>query len=141
MFNPSRDEARRFLIEAWRKHRAREPSSGLERIAADLVAQHPEYHAVLEDHVRNLDRDWQPEGGGVNPFLHLSLHLAVAEQLSIDQPPGIRAEYARIRMAKGDEHAALHAVLECLAEVVWTAQRHGTPPDAALYLACLARQH
>jgi endonuclease-3 len=79
LFNPSRDEARRFLIEAWRKHRAQEPSSGLERIAADLVAQHPEYHAVLEDLERNLDRDWQPEHGDVNPFLHLSLHLAVAD--------------------------------------------------------------
>jgi hypothetical protein len=141
MFNPSRDEARRFLIETWRKHRARESLSGLERIAAGLVAQHPEYHAILEDPERNLDRDWQPERGDVNPFLHLSLHLAVAEQLSIDQPPGIRAEFDRIHMAKGDEHAALHAVLECLAEVIWNAQRHGTPPDAALYLACLARQH
>jgi len=141
MFNPSRDEARRFLIETWSKHRAREPLSGLERIAASLVAQHPEYHAVLEDPERNLDRDWQPERGDVNPFLHLSLHLAVAEQLSIDQPAGIRAEFDRIHMARGDEHAALHAVLECLAEVIWNAQRHGTPPDAALYLACLARQH
>jgi Domain of unknown function (DUF1841) len=140
LFNPSRDEARRFLIEAWRKHRAGEPSSGLERIAADLVAQHPEHHAVLEDPERNLDRDWQPERGDVNPFLHLSLHLAVAEQLAIDQPPGIRAEYDRIRMGKGDEHAALHAVIECLGETIWSAQRHSTPPDGALYLACLARQ-
>ena len=140
MFNPSRDEARRFLIEAWRKHREREPLSGLERIAAGLVAQHPVYHAILEDPERNLDRDWQPERGDVNPFLHLSLHLAVAEQLSIDQPPGISAEYDRIRMAKGDEHAALHAVIECLGETIWNAQRHRTAPDAALYLACLARQ-
>ena len=65
-----------------------------------------------------------PEGGEVNPFLHLSLHLAVAEQLAIDQPPGIRAEFERLRAARGDEHAALHAVLECLGEVVWQAQRH-----------------
>ena len=76
----------------------------------------------------------------VNPFLHLSLHLAVAEQLAIDQPPGIRAQFERLRTARGDEHAALHAVLECLGEVLWSAQRHGTPPDAALYLACLERQ-
>ncbi len=95
---------------------------------------------MLEAPERHLDRDWRPESGDANPFLHLSLHLAVAEQLSIDQPPGIRAEYDRIRMARGDEHPALHAVLECLGEVLWTAQRHGTPPDAALYLACLARQ-
>ena len=140
MFNPSRDEARRFLIGAWTKFRAQEPLSALEQIAVRLIALHPEYHSVVEAPERYLDRDWRPEAGEANPFLHLSLHLAVAEQLAIDQPPGIRAEFERIRTARGDEHAALHALLECLGEVVWTAQRHGTPPDAQLYLACLARQ-
>jgi len=76
-----------------------------------------------------LERDWQPERGEVNPFLHLSLHLAL--RAAGDRPTaGICAEFERIRMAKGDEHAALHAMLECLGEVVWNAQRHGTPPDA-----------
>ena len=140
MFKPSRDEARHFLIEAWRKQRAREPLSALEQVAAGLVALHPEYHATLETPEASLERDWQPESGDVNPFLHLSLHLAVAEQLSIDQPPGIHAHFERLRAARGDEHAALHAVLECLGEVLWAAQRHGTAPDAALYLACLERQ-
>ena len=140
MFNPSRDEARRFLIEAWRKLRAREPLTGLEQIAAGLVARHPEYHAILEDPARSLDRDWQPEHGDVNPFLHLSLHLAVAEQLSIDQPRGLVAHFERLKLARGDEHAALHAVLDCLGETVWHAQRHGTPPDATVYLGCLERQ-
>ena len=140
MFNPSRDEARRFLIDAWAKFRAREPLSGLERIAAELIALHPEYHRILEAPDLDLDRDWRPEEGEANPFLHLALHLAVAEQLAIDQPVGIRAEFERIKAARGDEHAALHAVLECLGEVVWTAQRHGKPPDAKLYLACLERQ-
>ena len=140
MYNPSRDDARRFLIDAWAKFRARQPLTGLEQIATQLIALHPEYQPILEAPDRNLDRDWRPEGGEANPFLHLSLHLAVAEQLAIDQPPGIRAEFERIRSARGDEHAALHALLECLGEVVWTAQRNGTPPDAKLYLSCLERQ-
>jgi hypothetical protein len=140
LFNPSRDEARRFLIDAWAKHRARAPLTGLEQMAAGLVVLHPEYHAILETPERNLERDWQPESGEHNPFLHLSLHLAVAEQLAIDQPPGICAQFERLRAARGDEHAALHAVLECLGEVLWAAQRHGTAPDAALYLSCLERQ-
>jgi len=140
LFNPSRDEARRFLIDAWRKRREEQPLSGLEQMAAGIIALHPEYHPLLETPETSLDRDWQPESGGVNPFLHLSLHLAIAEQLSIDQPPGIREQYERIRLARGDEHPAQHAVLECLGEVLWNAQRHGTAPDAALYLACLTRQ-
>jgi hypothetical protein len=140
MFNPSRDESRRFLVDAWAKYRAQQSLSALERIAAGLIAMHPEYHATFEHPDPHVERDYAPETGDVNPFLHLSLHLAVAEQLAIDQPPGIRAQFERLRVARGDEHAALHAVLECLGEVIWSAQRQRTPPDAALYLDCLARQ-
>jgi hypothetical protein len=140
MFNPSRDESRRFLVDAWTKYRAQQPLSALERIAAGLIAMHPEYHATFEHPDQYVERDYAPESGDVNPFLHVSLHLAVAEQLAIDQPPGIRAQFERLRAARGDEHAALHAVLECLGEVIWSAQRQRTPPDAALYLDCLAGQ-
>ena len=140
MFAPTRDEARRFLTEAWKKFRAGQPLSALEQRVVDIVSLHPEYHDLLEHAERHLERDWDPEGGTMNPFLHLSLHLAVAEQLAIDQPAGLRAEYDRLRSARGDQHAALHAVLECLGEVVWQAQRTQSPPDGALYLECLRRQ-
>jgi hypothetical protein len=140
MFKPSRDEARRFLIDAWRKRREGRPVSALESIAAAIIARHPEYHPLLEAPDGNVEREFPPEDGTVNPFLHLSLHLAVEEQIAIDQPPGVRAQYERLRLARGDDHSAQHALLECLAEMVWTAQRHGTPPDPALYLSCLERQ-
>lgn len=140
MFTPSRDQARRFLVGAWAKYRASRPLSGLEQKAVAIIALHPEYHAVVEDAERHLARDYGPEGGELNPFLHLSLHLAVAEQLGIDQPPGIRAEFERLRAARGDEHAALHDVLECLGETLWQAQRLRAAPDAAVYLGCLRRK-
>jgi uncharacterized protein DUF1841 len=140
MFTPTRDEARRFLIDAWAKYRAAQPLSDLEQKAVALIAIHPEYHALLEDADAHVARDYRPEQGEINPFLHLSLHLAVAEQLAIDQPPGIVAQFDRLRIARDDEHAALHAIVECLGEVVWQAQRTGTGPDATLYLDCLARQ-
>ena len=140
MFAPTRDEARRFFIDAWTRFRAGAPLQPLERTAADLIALHPEYHAMLENPARDLDRDFLPEGGAVNPFLHLSLHLAVAEQLAIDQPRGIRAAFERLRTARGDEHAALHAVVECLGETLWQAQRLNASPDERLYLDCLERQ-
>lgn len=140
MFAPTRDEARRFMIDAWAKFRAGQPLSDLERTTASLIAMHPEYHSLLEEGDRHLERDWTPDGGAANPFLHLSLHLAVAEQLAIDQPPGIRAEYERLVASKGGEHDALHAVLECLGETIWQAQRLGTGPDATVYLDCLRRR-
>jgi len=137
MFNPTRNEARRFFVDAWRKYRGGEALGGLEQTALQIILQHPEYHALLEDPERSLARDYAPANGALNPFLHLSLHLAVEEQLSIDQPPGIRGHFARIAQATGSEHDAQHALLECLAETVWQAQRTGAPPDAALYFACL----
>jgi len=140
MFTPTRDEARRFIAGAWAKYRAAQPLSALERRVVEVVALHPEYHRLLDDVERHVDRDWTPEGGAANPFLHLSLHLAVAEQLAIDQPPGIRGEYERLVAARDDVHDALHDVLECLGETVWQAQRDGGAPDGERYLACLRRK-
>ena len=140
MFNPTRDQARLFLFDTWGKYRAGQPLTALEAMALDIVMLHPEYHAVLEDRERYLDRDWKPEGGETNPFLHLSMHLAIGEQLSIDQPPGIRAAVQRLARKLDSEHEARHAVMDCLAEVIWQAQRNGIAFDNAAYLGCLERK-
>jgi hypothetical protein len=140
VFNPSRDQARNFLFAAWRKCREGAPLEGLETVAVEVMLLHPEYHHVLDDPDRFLDRDYVPEHGQANPFLHMSLHMAVEEQLAIDQPPGIRAEFERIVARRGDRHDALHAVLECLGEVVWRAQAARALPDGEAYLECLRRQ-
>ncbi len=139
MFNPTRDQSRQFLIEAWRKRCESLPATPLETMAADIIGLHPEYHALLEAGEKSLGREWTPQQGETNPFLHLSLHLAIAEQLSINQPPGICALFEQILVRRGDRHDALHAVLDCLAETVWRAQRDQAPPDGAAYLDCLRR--
>ncbi|MEW6312853.1 MAG: DUF1841 family protein [Pseudomonadota bacterium] len=139
MFNPSRDEARRFFCDAWHKYRGKAALSPLESMAVEIVALHPEYHALLEQPERHLDKDYAPEDGVINPFLHLSLHLAVAEQLGIDQPPGLRAQFERL-CTKLDKHAARHALIECLGETIWQAQRNGSTPDQQYYLDCLKRK-
>jgi hypothetical protein len=139
MFNPSRDQARGFLIDAWKKRRAGLPATALETIAADIVALHPEYHGLLEAEDA-LTREWTPEDGQANPFLHLSLHLAIEEQLSIDQPPGIRAAFESRLRRHGERHAALHDVLECLGETLWRAGRDRRPLDAAAYVDCIRRR-
>ena len=140
MFAPTRDEARRFFFDAWAKYRNGAPLAGLEKTAVALITLHPEYHALLEQPDTYFERDFVPEGGAVNPFLHLSLHLAVAEQLAIDQPAGVRAHFERLLTSRGDEHAALHAVLECLGETLWQAQRLSAAPDERVYLECLECQ-
>ena len=138
MFNPSREQVRLFFCDAWRKHRARLVLEGAEVTAAELIEQHPEYHALLENPEAAVAQEFTPEGGQMNPFLHLSLHLAIADQFSIDQPPGIRAAYQALRQ-RLEVHDAEHAVLECLGEALWRAQQNGGAIDAELYLENVRR--
>ncbi|MDA8127624.1 MAG: DUF1841 family protein [Betaproteobacteria bacterium] len=139
MFNPSRDQVRQFFFDVWAKYRAGQPLEGAERPALDAVLTHPEYHALLDQPERYRERDYLPEHGETNPFLHLSLHLAVSEQLSVDQPPGIRARYQRLLDRHGEPMDAQHAVMDCLGEMIWQVQRNGTAFDSAGYLRCLDR--
>lgn len=136
MFNPTREQVRDTFFGAWRKYRAGEPLVGIEAIAVEVALAHPEYHAILDAPERYRDRDYAE----ANPFLHMSLHMALEEQLSIDQPPGIAARFQALERRHGDRHAALHEALECLAETIWRSQRDNAPPDGAAYLECLERR-
>lgn len=137
MFQPSREQARELFFAAWKKYRAGEPLAGMDALALDVIVAHPEYHAELSAPERYREKDY---GGEANPFLHMSLHLALEEQLSIDQPPGISSVFGKLLRKTGERHAALHEALECLAETLWRAQRDAAAPDAAAYLACLERR-
>ena len=148
MFNPTSDEVRAFFAGAARKRRAGGVLTPLETMAADWTEAHPEYEADL-DHVPGPDGADAPSGEArgatgdaarENPFLHLSMHLAISEQLQIDQPPGIRAAYERLAAQRGSGHAAQHEIMECLGETLWRAQREGAPLDGAAYLDCVRRR-
>ncbi|WP_144159066.1 DUF1841 family protein [Paraburkholderia sp. BCC1885] len=140
MFNPSRDEVRSFFTETWRKQHEGTILTPLEAIAADWIVEHPEYHGELANTEAASAQDYSPERGQTNPFLHLSMHLAISEQLSIDQPPGIRAAHERLAARLGSPHDAQHAIMECLGETLWEAQRTGTPPDTDAYLQRIERR-
>ena len=140
IFNPSRDQARDFLFESWRKYRDSAPLTPLESVATELIAKHPEYHAILEAREKYVERDYLPEQGETNPFLHLSMHIAIAEQVAIDQPAGIRASVQSLATQLGTMHDAEHEVMDCLAETLWQAQRLHTAPDTNTYLECLRQK-
>jgi Domain of unknown function (DUF1841) len=137
--NQSRDQLRRVYIEAWRKRREGLPIEPLEAQVADVIALHPEYHAALESSDDALDRDYTPQGGQSNPFLHMGLHLAVRDQIATDRPAGIRKAFQTVAAHLGSEHEAEHRIIECLAEAMWEAQRSGRPPDEAAYLQRVLR--
>ena len=131
--NQNRDELRRFYMEAWRKHRERLPMEPLEAQIADVIALHPEYHSVIEN-AAALDKDYTPESGQSNPFLHMGLHLAIREQVATDRPQGIRPAFEAAVKNYGSPHGAEHQLIECLAEALWDAQRSGRAPDEMAYL-------
>ncbi|HEU4855511.1 MAG TPA: DUF1841 family protein [Nitrosospira sp.] len=137
MFNPSREQARQFFFDTWRKYRQNEMLSPMEDMALEVILLHPEYHAMLDDPERYQDKDYLPEMGNTNPFLHMSMHIAIKEQLSIDQPVGIRKRFERLLKLTRDEHTAMHEVMECLAEMIWQAQRNQSAFDASVYFECL----
>lgn len=144
MFQPSRTEVRQFFCEAWRKHGANEAMTDLERRAVACVLEHPEYHALLADARGAAGMDFPVEAGRENPFLHLSMHLGIEEQVAIDQPPGVRALVDVLAARHGDHHAGVHEVMECLGETLWRTQRGTLPADMAsindFYLDCLKRR-
>ena len=140
MFNPSRDEVRRFFTDAWGKHLTRAPVTPLEAIAVDWMTEHPEYHDLLARPEDALTQDYTPERGESNPFLHLAMHLSIAEQVSIDQPSGIKAAVEGLTRRLDSPHDAHHQVMECLGEMLWTAQRRGLPPDGAAYIECVNKR-
>lgn len=140
MFNPSSEDVRRFFCSLWRRHREGLPLTPLETMAVELVLAHPEYHDDLADEEAAVAAEYPVSAGRTNPFLHLSMHLAIAEQLSIDQPPGLQAAHRRLSHRLGSAHEADHAVMECLGETVWRAQRENTAPDGQAYLECVERR-
>ncbi len=139
MFNPSQDDVRRFFCAAFRKQRAKEILSPIEAMAADWIGQHPEYHDVLSDEASALARDYSVDNGQSNPFLHLSMHLSIDEQISIDQPRGIRDAATALTLRLDSAHQAQHKIMECLGEMIWNAQRSGQPPDGDAYVDSVKR--
>ena len=128
-----------MYFEAWRKHRESRPVEPVEDRIIGVVALHPEYVQLLESGPAALERDYTPEDGQTNPFLHMGLHLAIREQVATDRPAGIAVVHRSLTARLGDVHDAEHAMIERLGEALWKAQRVGLPPDEAHYLESLRK--
>lgn len=140
MFQPSQSDVRRFFCTAYRRQRAGEPMTPMDSLAAAWIDEHPEYHADLADEAAALAAVFTVEDGRTNPFLHLSMHLSIEEQCSIDQPRGIRQAVQLLAARRGSLHEAHHEVMDCLGEMMWTSQRNGLPPDGLAYLDAVRRR-
>ena len=136
----TREQLRQSYAEAWRKHLAHSPLTPLEAMIADVIGAHPEYQAIVSDMDAAIAYEPGTSRDVENPFLHMGLHLAVRDQLSIDRPPGVRELHRLLQARYGDVHRAEHALMEALGETLWQAQRAGRAPDEAAYLALVRRR-
>ena len=128
-----------MYLDAWKKHQASELMQPLESMIAEVVALHPEYHALLEKGEDALHKDFMPELGEANPFMHMGMHIAIREQLATDRPPGIVTAHKKLLLRFQDAHEVEHHIMECLGQSLWEAQRNNTAPDESLYLACVKK--
>ena len=140
MFTPSQADVRRFFCSVHAKTQSSQPLEALETIASQWLAEHPEYHSDFTNVDAALAKMYDVEGGKTNPFLHLSMHLSISEQCSIDQPRGIRQAVELLTAKRDSLHDAHHEAMDCLGQMVWESQRAGRAPDGAAYIDCVQRR-
>ncbi|MFW2440559.1 MAG: DUF1841 family protein [Arenicellales bacterium] len=136
LYGKDRGSMRQVFFKTWQKYKQSQPLQGVEPLLIDIILLHPEYHSILENPDKYLDFDFPPEQGQSNPFLHMSLHMTIEEQLSMDNPAGIRQQFQTLQQSR-DKHDAMHVLLECLAEAIWKAQRHESGNLEQDYLDCV----
>ena len=138
MFSNDRNELRRVFFDCWQLKQNDKPLDALQHMILSVIEQHPEYHTLLEK-IDNLDRDYHTADGETNPFLHMSMHIALIEQISTDRPPGIKDIHQTLARLLDSTHEAEHRMMQCLSEAIWQAQRNNAMPDESAYLACLQK--
>jgi hypothetical protein len=139
MFQPSQADVRKFFCAVFAKWHTAQPMDALETLASQWVAEHPEYHADFTNEAAALEKMYEVEDGKTNPFLHLSMHLSVSEQCSIDQPRGIRQAVELLTARRDSLHDAHHETMEALGQMIWESQRSGRPPDGQAYIDAVQR--
>lgn len=138
MFGQDRTELRQMFFTSWKKHQNKQLMEPLEAVVAKIIELHPEYHALLEDQ-ETLDKDYTPEMGQTNPFLHMAMHISIQEQLSTKRPTGIDQLYQSMLQKNKDPHETEHLMMECLGKMLWEAQSQNRAPDENDYLSCLKK--
>ena len=139
MFQPSQADVRKFFCAVYAKWQNAQPMDALETLASQWIAEHHEYHADFANEAAALEKIYEAEDGKTNPFLHLSMHLSVSEQCSIDQPRGIRQAVELLTARRDSLHDAHHETMEALGQMIWESQRSGRPPDGQAYIDAVQR--
>ena len=146
LYQPTQADVRRFFCTVFSKANNNTALEAIETIASLWIDEHPEYHADLKDidaalsNILSLNQVITTDDGKTNPFLHLSMHLTITEQCSIDQPQGIRQAVELLTARLDSLHDAHHVVMECLGQMIWDAQQNKRAPDGQAYVEAVQRR-
>jgi hypothetical protein len=140
MQQQNRNQYREIFFTVWKKMQQQQAiDDAMETLIAQVIKQHPEYHHALSDYDKTIDKDYTPEMGDSNPFLHMSMHIGIAEQLMVDQPQGIKSLYQQLCSKLKDSHGVEHLIMECLGNIMWQSQQSNSMPDMDEYLRCVKK--
>jgi len=139
LFGQDRNQLRKVYFQSWQKFKNKQPMEPMESLIASLINQHPEYHDFFSQSEQNQAKDFTPEMGQSNPFLHLGMHISIHEQLGTQRPAELSTLYQSLCKKLGESHAAEHQIMECLGEMLWTAQRDDQAPDESRYIECVKK--
>jgi hypothetical protein len=138
MFGQDRNQMRQFFMSCWKKYKTGQPLEPIEALISGVIAAHPEYHELIESGSQ-IDKDYSPDEGQTNPFLHMGMHISIREQIQADRPAGIKQAHEKLSAKLADQHEAEHKMQECLGLILWEAQRAGAMPDEQKYLECVRK--
>jgi hypothetical protein len=137
LIQPSQADVRRFFCGVYAQAQTSVPLEPMEMLVSQWIDEHPEHHAELADVDAALARMHQVNPNKDSAFLHLSMHLSISEQCSIDQPRGIRQAVELLTHKLNSLHDAHHQAMECLGRMVYESQKAGRMPDGEAYIACV----
>jgi len=139
LFGQDRNQLRQVYFQSWHKFKNKLPIEPMESLIGNLIQRHPEYHDFFNQSEDNQDKDFSPEMGQTNPFLHLGMHISIQEQLGTQRPPELTTLYQSLCTKLGDAHEAEHKIMDCLGEMLWSAQRNNQPPNETTYIECIKK--
>lgn len=127
-----------YYIWGMVKSGQRDELSDKENKLAEILIDHEEYSDHFEN-IEILDGREYDAGAEFNPFLHISTHQMVEDQLSANLPVETALFYQALEGKGFSHHEAVHVIMMILVHVMHASALSKSPFDAARYKRLLTK--
>jgi hypothetical protein len=132
-----RESNRQRLHEVWVAAKAGRPLAGEEAAYAKAMLDHPEYHNAWEFADQVGAAEYVVDGA--NPFLHITVHVIIENQLAQGDPPEVAKTLERLLGQGMGRHGAIHAIAAAFMEVAFPAFQGREPFNTKRYIKKVRR--